>query len=120
MAGILRYGRTQAAALPLSEATVDSVIATSRRVVLTQLAVFTAIVAGLVWLAVQSTGLLVWVFGGAATLAAWGVWGALFATFNHFVASFALRRNARTELARETDPKKFWWTHREVFPLAWD
>jgi len=120
MAEILRYGREQAAALPLSEATVDAVIATSRRVVLTQLGVFTAAVAGLVWLATQSTGVMVWVFAGAATLVAWGVWGALFATFNHFLASILLRRNARTELARETDPKKFWWAHREVFPMAWD
>ncbi len=120
MAGILRYGRKEAAALPLNEATVEAVIERARRVCLMQLAFFAALVAGLVWLASQSSGVMVWIAGGAATLAAWGVWGALFATFNHFVASFALRRNARVELAREKDPKKFWWKHREVFPLAWE
>jgi len=120
MRGILSYGRKDAAALPLSEATVAVVIAKARRVCLTQLAVFAALVGGLVWVAIQSAGAVVWVSAGLATLAAWGLWGALFATLNHFVASIPLRKNAAAELARETDPMKFWWTHREVFPLAWD
>ncbi|GGD37771.1 hypothetical protein [Sinisalibacter lacisalsi] len=120
MAGILSYGRKEAAALPLSEATVEAVIAKARRVCLTQLAAFAALVGGLVWGAVQADGLVVWLSAGLATLAAWGLWGALFATLNHFIASIPLRRNAAAEIARETDPKKFWWTHREVFPLAWD
>ncbi|SMH49212.1 hypothetical protein [Maritimibacter sp. HL-12] len=120
MAGILSYGRDEAAALPLSEATVEAVIVTSRRVCLTQLAVSAALVGGLVWVALQSSGVMVWLSAGLATFAAWGLWGALFATLNHFIASIPLRRNATAEIARETDPKKFWWTHREVFPLAWE
>jgi len=120
MAGLLRYDRNAAAALPLTEATVEAVIAAARRVVLTQLTLFSAAVAGLVWLAVLSSGGFAWLFGGAATLAAWGVWGAFFATLNHIVASRALRANLQAEIGGETDPKKFWSTHREVFPLAWD
>jgi len=120
MAGILTYGHKDAAALPLDAATVEAVIARSRRVCLTQLAGFAALVGGLVWIATQSAGVLVWLFAGAATFAAWGLWGALFATLNHFIASIPLRKNAVAEIARESDPKKFWWAHREVFPLAWD
>ncbi|MCB1338615.1 MAG: hypothetical protein KDK10_14555 [Maritimibacter sp.] len=119
MAGLLSYRRAEAEARPLTPETLARVIATSRRVCLTQLALFAALAAGLGWTASRLDGAGSAILGGLAALAAWGVLAAALSTWDHFRASIALGRLTPASLAAETDPRAFWWTYRAVFPMQW-
>lgn len=119
MAHILRFTRAEAASLPLTTQTVTEVITRSRRAVLAQLALSAALVAGLVWIADHSTGWLSGAGYAAAALAMWGVLATVLSAWDHFRVSLPLKKIAASAIARERDPKRFWWAYRGVFPLSW-
>jgi hypothetical protein len=119
MAGLLSYSRDEAAALPLSARTVETVIARSRTAVLAQLALSVGVVVVLGWTGDHTTGWIGWLFNAAAILSLWGVLATVLSAWDHFRVSAALKKTAAAELARADDPKKFWWTYRGVFPFSW-
>jgi len=114
--GLLSYSRRDAAALPLSEATVETVIARTRTAVLAQLLVAIGIVAGLLLAGRAASGTLAMLFYGLAALAMWGLLGAALSTWDHFRTAAPLRAHLGLDLARESDPAKFWRAHRGLFP----
>jgi hypothetical protein len=116
MAGLLSFSREDAVALPLTRQTVEIVIARTRFANLVQMWLSVALVAGLLLIGRTTSG---WVSGLCYAAAALGMWGILatgLSTWDHFRAATPLRKQAQADIARDPDPKTFWWAHRGVFP----
>lgn len=120
MAGALRYSRADAGKVALTPEGVAQVVAAARRAVLGQLALGTAIAAALFLAARITSGLLSTALAGLGFLALWGVLAALMAAWDHARTAKRLRsrEQAQAEIARESDPRKFWWAHRGLFPYG--
>ncbi len=116
MAGLLSFSRDDAVALPLTSQTVDTVIARTRRVNLVQMGLSVSLVAGLVVIGRSASGWVSGVCYAVAALAMWGILATVLSTWDHFRAAAPLRRQAQADIARDPDPKRFWWAHRGVFP----
>ena len=116
MAGVLRFSRQDAAALPLTPETVETVIARTRTANLAQMLVAILLVAGLLLAGRSVSGAFAPLFYGGAALAMWGVLGAALSTWDHFRTARPLRTHPGLDLARESDPRRFWQAHRGLFP----
>ncbi len=110
----LAFSRGDAAALPLTDATIETVIARTRTANLVQMLAAVVLVAGLLLAGRQTGAPLSAAFFGAAALAAWGLLATALSTWDHFRAAKALR--GRVGLAPGTDPAAFWAAHRGLFP----
>ena len=119
MAGPLSFTRAEAAARPLTPETVAEVIAEARRAVLGQILLAVGVSTALLLVARSTSGLLSTLIAGIGLVSLWGVLATLMAAWDHARTSALLRKQASTEIARESDPAKFWWAHRGLFPIAW-
>jgi len=119
MAGLLRFTRAEAATRPLTPGGVAAVIAQTRRVVLAQLLMAVAVSTALLLVARSTSGLVSTIIAGIGFVSLWGVLATLLSAWDHARVSALLRKQASTEIARESDPVKFWWAHRGLFPYAW-
>ncbi|GKY86735.1 hypothetical protein [Sinisalibacter aestuarii] len=119
MAGLLSFTRNDAAALPLTPEGIAIVIAATRRAILARLGLAVAISAALLLLARATGGMLSLAFAGLGLLSLWGVLAGLLAAWDHARASAALRRHIPANIARESDPVKFWRAYRGLFPYSW-
>jgi len=116
MAGLLRFSRKDAVALLLTRSGVETVIAQTRAANLIQLALAALLVA-ICALVGASTGRPVsGLFYGMAALAMWAVLATALSAWDHFRTAAPLRKLSPADLARETDPARFWRAHRGLFP----
>ncbi|HCQ65169.1 MAG TPA: hypothetical protein DIU07_08430 [Rhodobacteraceae bacterium] len=116
MGGFVSFSRDDAVALPLTTRTVETVITRTRAANLVQVGLSVSLVAGILVIGWTTSG---WVSGLCYAVAALGMWGILatvLSLWDHFRAASALRKQAQADIARGTDPTKFWWAHRGVFP----
>lgn len=119
MAGLLSFSRAEAVALPLTAETVKTVISGTRKANLNQLVLALALSAALWWAASLVTGGPAWILAAVAALSSWGILATGLSTWDHFRVSIPLGKTAESEIAKQSDPEKFWWVHRGLFPVAW-
>lgn len=119
MAGRLSFTRDEAAALPLTPEGVARVIAEARARVQAQLGLATAASAALLLASRMSSGGVAMGLAGLGFLSLWGVLATALSAWDHARVAAHLRKHAATEIARQSDPVRFWRAHRGLFPFAW-